>query len=545
MAENRFAKYKQVAPQVSQGVNRFTKYRNPAPIQDASVASPQEAPREFNTAGKGDLGLGAGEVAASTYAEDAAKSFGTGVAQGGIGIAGMIGDTQNLVAQGAGYIADKFGASPETNQMVQKFARRVAVPLPTVMAGIQAPTSQQITAGVEEVAGPMYKPQTVVGEYANTAGQFAPNAALGPGRLASKAGVGLLSAGLSETAGQMTKGSEYETAARVAGGLVGGLKGVKGGDVTKQIAKDAPAHEAVKQQTDTLYKQLRDAGVVYDTKSFNRSMSFVASKLKSEGIFQQDAPRTLGVVERLSGMVNGRIDFTELESVRKQAGAILREGPAVSNTDKMAAGMVLEALDQFATRAPLATNGKIPANQVAAVTKQARELARRNIISRDLEDMVAKAETYQSGSVSGIRNQVSNYLRSKKGKSLTAQERAAFMEVSKGTTSSNLLNILGKFGVDPTKLGNNAALLPAAGAGAAYALTQDPVTAAGVAAIGTGAKFAARGMANRSFDRAKGVVLAGRDKQKTVSQAVAQRALEARARALLAAESGRVNSATE
>ena len=76
---------------------------------------------------------------------------------------------------------------------------------------------------MESYTGPFYQPKTIVGDYAQTVGEFVPGALLMPeGSLATNAlRYGLLPALSSETAGQLTKGTAAEPWARAAGGILG------------------------------------------------------------------------------------------------------------------------------------------------------------------------------------------------------------------------------------------------------------------------------------------------------------------------------------
>ena len=82
--------------------------------------------------------------------------------------------------------------------------------------------SPQILPAVSKATGGFteYEPQTTAGEYGRTIGEFAGGAAAIPigGPLRSVA-ASLLPAAVSETAGQLTEGSDYEGAARLAGAL--------------------------------------------------------------------------------------------------------------------------------------------------------------------------------------------------------------------------------------------------------------------------------------------------------------------------------------
>lgn len=145
-------------------------------------------------------------------AADVAKSAGIGLAKGGIGLAGMVGDLTNLGAKGiehaSNFVSDKLG--------IDRYQRPEQ---PSVLNSI--PTSADIQKGIEGYTGEFYKPKTTAGEYAQTAGEFAPAMVGGPGSIAGKLLTRVaIPAATSETAGQLTKGTEAEPWARVAGGLL-------------------------------------------------------------------------------------------------------------------------------------------------------------------------------------------------------------------------------------------------------------------------------------------------------------------------------------
>jgi hypothetical protein len=153
-----------------------------------------------------------GEIAA-----DGAKSFGVGVGRFGIQSAGFLGDARELLASGAQRAADYLapGSAPNAGSRVSDFL--ASYPL------LRGPTSSQLQSAVESFTGPFYQPKTIVGDYAQTAGEFVPGALLMPeGSLATNAlRYGLLPALSSETAGQLTKGTAAEPWARVIGGILG------------------------------------------------------------------------------------------------------------------------------------------------------------------------------------------------------------------------------------------------------------------------------------------------------------------------------------
>jgi hypothetical protein len=176
---------------------------------------------------------------------DAAKSFGVGMGRFGVQSAGLLGDAREMLANGAQRAADYLvpGAAPNAGSKVSDFL--ASYPL---LAG---PTSSQLRSAVESYTGPFYQPKTIVGDYAQTAGEFVPGALLMPGgSLATNAiRYGLLPALSSETAGQLTQGTAAEPWARTAGAILGAAPGAWRGlpwarsapEVAETLAESRPS----------------------------------------------------------------------------------------------------------------------------------------------------------------------------------------------------------------------------------------------------------------------------------------------------------------
>lgn len=137
-------------------------------------------------------------------AADVVKSFGVGLGQGALGIGTLPGNVEQLARMGIDYGAQKLGyENPKTQSSGQWF-----------------PHYGDAKKAFEEVlTGKFYEPQTVPGEYARTAGEFAPAAFGGPGGVAARTARVAIPAAVSETAGQMTKGRDIEPWARMAGAM--------------------------------------------------------------------------------------------------------------------------------------------------------------------------------------------------------------------------------------------------------------------------------------------------------------------------------------
>jgi hypothetical protein len=131
---------------------------------------------------------------------DITKSAGIGLVQGGIGLASLPGNLQWLARKGVDKIAG-------TNY---------AETAPTLM-----PTYGDLKGKAEALTGEFYKPQSTAGEYARTAGEFAPGMIGGAAGLPARALAAGTGAVASETAGQATEGTAAEPWARMIAGVLG------------------------------------------------------------------------------------------------------------------------------------------------------------------------------------------------------------------------------------------------------------------------------------------------------------------------------------
>lgn len=548
---NRFAKFaqpRQVAdPQGTPSKNRFARFAQPRQV--APVKTPMASgPQQVNSSGKGDLGLAPGQVAPSTYAMDAIKSAGTGLAEGIIGAAGMFGDARDLSARLAGGIASRVGATPETAEAVSAVARHIPLPIPGFSGG-QSPTSADIQQLVEARTGPFYQPNTAAGDFARTTGQFASGAVTGPGGVVRKVAMTAVPAVASEAAGQLAKGTKAEPYVRAATALGAALLTGGKGNPSKIIAKGAPTREVVKEQADQLYDSLRNAGISYDADAFDRTATLLIRRLNDKGFRKAQAPLSADALSMVAEKVGKGVDFNDMDSIHKTLGAIGRERNA-SEADKAAAALIIETLDDFSKRAPLATNGTIPASMVSRYQKQARELAQRNIIARDIERMAAEAMNYPSGFESGMAQKLKSYLNGPKGTALRKSNPEVYRAMQAARGGGYIRNAalsLGRAGFDWSPTGSLALLLPALAGGTTY-YKSDGDWAKTAAAIAGATAFRRIGkkIVNNDINNLSGVVLSGRAAQKAGSAAAqARNSRTAASSAIAASQAARPGSAQE
>jgi hypothetical protein len=170
------------------------------------------------------------------YVEDTIKSFGSGIARGGTALLGMPGTIGELYNQGANaaleYIATNWaGMSPE---MIAE--TKAAIKLGRQYGAMRdLPTGEDVQRGLESVTGPLYKPQTEPGRYAETIGEFIP----GGGRkvLSLAVAPGLAS----EYLGQKFEGSAAEPYVRAGAAVAtgGGMAALSRPRTAERAIRDA------------------------------------------------------------------------------------------------------------------------------------------------------------------------------------------------------------------------------------------------------------------------------------------------------------------
>jgi len=192
------------------------------------------------------------------YGEDMAKGAVPALAQGGMAVAGMGGDLQQLAKAGSEAATAK-GINPFSalgdafaNSRLGKFLQEDTAKHPTAIQQVSSgdmpgnvplPTSAGIQKKAEEVTGPFYESQTGPGKALQTGLRVLPSIALGgggvTGALAKSAGAGLVGEGAAEGAdalkGYLPDAAQpwAEPVARAAGVMAGtGLPALARGAVT-------------------------------------------------------------------------------------------------------------------------------------------------------------------------------------------------------------------------------------------------------------------------------------------------------------------------
>ena len=371
---------------------------------------------------------------------DAAKSFGTGIEQGAISLVNTGSDIANFARNTVG---GWMGITPEQFQALDQAQSRLGIGVPS--------NSDTVTKKIEGVQGPLYKPQTTAGEYANTVGQFVPGAVAGPGGWVRKGALAVVPGMTSEAAGQVTEGTALEPYARVAGALAGGLTASTRGNVgTKQMLKNAPTRETVAADTKAAYGAIDNAGIVYDPNAYKSSAMKIKADLAKKGWDTLQGGQIAPLLNRVNAMLKSRAvaDWTKVDGVLQDAKKILRN-PMTDDTTRMHVGIMVGHLEDLVKNGKILTRkGSVARPQMNAMIDTARDLGRRNIIGKDIEKMKNKAEWYLSGPESGLRNQFKSY-GVKNGNSLEDAEEAAFKSVVNREGAMNVAHQFGSRFVQP------------------------------------------------------------------------------------------------
>lgn len=454
------------------------------------------------------------------YTEDVLKGAGVGLGEGAIFGLGMFGDAAALNERAAQGGLDYLGAPEWLSKGAGKAARYVMGPLGNM------PTSEQMTGAVEDVTGPFYKPQTVPGQYAQTIGQFAPAAVAGPGGLVRKAAMTAIPAFASETGGQLTKGTEAEPYVRTGLALAGGLASAGGrGPAMKQLRNNADDLATVRQKKDVAYARLDDAGIQYDPNAYRSFAMKTLNAVRKHGWRPRNGDPITGDLNEILKRLDKPNDFAEMENLRGFVGNLPKNA---SDTDFARANIIKSALSDFIDNGKVISTKGIDPASIAAMTKEARELGRRNIIGKQIAKMGDKSEWYLGGEESGLRNQVSSFGK-QQGKSLTPAEHQAFKKVVRREGVLSGLNTMG------SKLGQ------AALATAGFALG-DVSGGAGALGLHYGARKLSEAKTRKAINDALKTVLAGRPAQKAAMKAGDKEKFEALVRALLATGSGHASA---
>lgn len=303
------------------------------------------------------------------------------------------------------------------------------------------PTSSDVLKFLskEALGKDLYEPKTIPGEYANTLTQFA------SGGIASGAPLRpLLAAGLaSETAGQATRGTDWETPARILGGLVGG------GLVSSRGNSRAPlkTSEDVRAGASNLYKLAEQKGGVLPsefTQKWVDNAQNILPQTKVGRTVLGDTPSTR-LVSRLEEIKNEPLTLRAAQEIDSALGELM-DANVNPRTGKLAAEgnkfykIQKQLRDQIAEAKPQdIVGGKEGFDTWKAARSEWSKAAKLN----DVERILARAEGADNPTTlikNGFRNLANNPERMR---SFSREERKAIKEAAKTGVAGGALKFAG------------------------------------------------------------------------------------------------------
>ena len=418
-----------------------------------------------------------GSTSKPDYATDIAKSAAVGVANGAIGLAGLIPD----IAGGIKSVSNKYLIDP----ILEKTIGLPTRPNPQAWPDLNKTFgSENIKKNVESVTGEFYKPQTLPGQFAETAGEFLPGGMAGGGRtLLGKLGTNVIAPAIGSFAAQKAaEGTGYERVAGVVGGLAGGVAANKMKEVFSPAAAKSitPAAEDLLSTASKQFENVKRSGAIVDPQDAQIVAQGIRNSLEREGFNAIDHAPVFRAVDRLekSGQY-GPVSMNDMESIRKNlVAAKMSSDGATRAAAKQATKELMDYMPQIV---PTGVRDEL----VQAIGNYAAG-KRSNVVmgKADLGELNAQTAGAGANTDNALRQSIKQLVRPvnndivPKAKTLGFNEAeiAAMNDVARGTLTGNIARLFGKAaptgivsGAGSTGLGYalggpiGAAVLPVAG----------------------------------------------------------------------------------
>ncbi|MEN3208649.1 hypothetical protein PUR23_01205 [Methylorubrum populi] len=376
--------------------NPFEKYARKTAEAPSDVPATDGNPfAKYAPKASGPSSADAGKPAAEapSVVGDVVQSAGAGIIRGAASLPDLPQTVLGLAEAGIGYVTDKVakgaralaGKAPlsEAEIAQARAATKGALPSPSELPM----PGQTAIAALEAATGKLYEPQTTVGEYARTVGEFLPGAGKS---IATAVRNALVPAAASETAGQITKGTEAEPVARLVGGVAGGAaQAFTRRPGTAERLFDAAAGKITPDEVTAVRSLMDDASA--------RGVALTWA----EALQQVVGPRRLGDLQRVAEGQGGLSEFfaarpgqidaagqAGLDAIAPASPSSARTGEAVQSAARSAVAATPEG--QAVIRATQAAGPRVSPDQAGQVIQRemrsvadAREAARSEQAARD------------------------------------------------------------------------------------------------------------------------------------------------------------------
>jgi hypothetical protein len=288
---------------------------------------------------------------------------------------------------------------------------------------------------------------------ADKAGQFLGSGAVFGPRAVVSAGTSLLGSeagrAVDQIAPELTGGY-----GEVAGAVIGGVTpDVVRGQLTA-TSRTAPNAKQIKDTARAFYKQVDDAQVIINQDATTRIARGVRGELGRMAFRPKLQPKIASLLDEFDNSLEaGNISMQELDSLRRVAGNILRDGtPSEISMAQKVVDRIDDVVDSLQPGEVIA--GDAP--MAATALKSARDNWRRASKVELIEDAVTRAvnRAESTGTGGNTENAIRQNIRAildnkKKARMFTRDERMAMVRVVRGGPVQNLARSIG--GLSPDK----------------------------------------------------------------------------------------------
>lgn len=307
-----------------------------------------------------------------------AKSLGTGLAEGVIGLAGLPGDAMHL---GLRALGDNL--TPES-----------------------AYGSNAIKKGIEGYTGEFYKPKGAIEETASKIGQFAPAVIGGPEALGAK----LLTRAVAPAVASEVGGQVAGPYGELAGALGGAVGATTAANKFKAMAaaRNAPnlTVDEIKAASRAGYNHPEVAAVQIKPQAVDNLATTIENDLAQSGFRPNNQKSVFDTVSELKG-APGPVAVADLDSARKALGVLAKEVDGVGRptANAVASRKAIGHIDNFLpnlNQADLLAGDAAKANQILDTARKNWGAAKR---AETVQTTLANAEINAAASHSGANIQ--------------------------------------------------------------------------------------------------------------------------------------------
>lgn len=298
-------------------------------------------------------------------------------------------------------------------------------------------------------------------------------------------------------------GTAAALAVPAAAGTAQGLRGALDNYLSsRDLVRNAPTTEALRQAGGAAANRARASGVVVKPESFQGFLKDVSDDLGDQ-IDDALHPKVSAALKNLGKRAEGESSIQQLMNARTMVSDV---AGSLEPSERRLAGIVRDRLDDYIANLGTDDLAGGAAEGVGENLREMRQIWTRLRKTEVIEDAIAKARNQASGFENGLRTQFRSLLNNKKKiQPFSKEEREALQKVVQGTPTRNAMRLLGKFGFDFKQ--NTNALGAALGAGAGYAV--DPLGSLVVPAVGSAARAGAERSTVRAADLAKALTASG------------------------------------